>query len=268
MAKIYLDAGHGGTDPGATGNGLREKDLTLKIAKYTRDHLQANYDNASIRMSRTNDKTLSLSQRTKDANKWGADVFVSIHINAFNKKASGYEDFIHTRTQASTPKLQNAIHAEVSKVFSRYPNRGKKRANFHVLRESKMPAVLTECLFIDNPQDARFLKSDSNLKKIGEAHAKGIAKHLKLKKKATPKPRPSTNNSSGGLYYVQIGAFSKKANADALVKQAKREGYKDAYAKLEGGLYKVQLGAFSNKKNADNLAAQVKKDGFNVYVAR
>ncbi len=82
MVKVYIDPGHGGTDPGAVANGLKEKDLTLKIAKYTRDYLQDNYKGVSIKMSRTGDTYPSLTQRTNEANKWGADVFVSIHINA------------------------------------------------------------------------------------------------------------------------------------------------------------------------------------------
>lgn len=266
MAKIYLDPGHGGTDPGATGHGLKEKDLTLTIAKYARDYLQDNYEDAQVRMSRTTDKTVSLTARTNDANKWGADIFVSEHINAFNGTAKGYEDFIFNKLNNSSDaaKLQDAIHKEVSPLFD--TNRGQKKANFHVLRETAMPAVLTESGFIDNKADANFLSKDSNLKKIGEAHAKGIAAYLGLKKKSTSKPKPS-QKTSGGLYYVQIGAFSKKSNADSLTARAKRSGF-DAFVKHEGGLYKVQLGAFSDKKNADSLAARAKRAGYNVYVAQ
>src|SRR5690625_1680462 len=109
MAKIFLDPGHGGSDPGAIANGLREKDLTLKIARYTRDYLRSNYENAIVRMSRTTDKTLSLTQRTNDANRWSADLFVSVHINAHNGTAYGYEDFIFNGPVSSnTHKLQDA----------------------------------------------------------------------------------------------------------------------------------------------------------------
>ena len=194
--KIYLDAGHGGTDPGATGHGLREKDLTLKIALYTRDYLNGNYSGHAVRMSRTTDTTSSLRWRTPDANAWGAKILVSIHINAFNGKAVGYEDFRFNRLSggSNAGKLQNAIHAEVSKHFSF--NRGKKSANFHMLRESRAAAVLTESGFIDNKRDADFLKLDRNLEKLGEAHAVGIAKYLGLKRKsgtsAPSKPASST----------------------------------------------------------------------------
>lgn len=278
--KVYLDPGHGGTDPGAVGNGLREKDLTLKISNYTRDYLLNNYQDVQVRMSRTTDTFVSLANRTKDANNWGADVLVSVHINAATSSATGYEDFIwNGKVGQNTIDLQNTIHAEMVKVFKNFRNRGKKRANFHMLRESRMPAILPEFLFITNMNDAAFLKSDSNLQLIAKHLAIGIAKHLNLKQKAQKSNVSSSNSgssssgSSGGgnvgtrLYYVQIGAFSVKANADNLLAKVKKSGYNQAYIKKEGNLYKVQVGAFSVKANADRLAAELKKKGFGVYIA-
>lgn len=69
--KIYLDPGHGGSDPGATGNGLQEKDVTLAIALKINEILLKEYDNAETRLSRTTDKTVTLQERTDDANSWG-----------------------------------------------------------------------------------------------------------------------------------------------------------------------------------------------------
>ncbi len=99
MAKIYLDPGHGGTDPGAQGNGLQEKNVTLAIALKVRDILNRDYEGHTIRMSRSSDVTVSLPQRTNDANSWGADYFVSIHINAGG--GTGYEDFIYNGSVSS-----------------------------------------------------------------------------------------------------------------------------------------------------------------------
>lgn len=194
MAKLYLDAGHGGSDSGASGHGMKEKDLVLKIAKYTRDYLQSNYKGVSIRMSRTGDTYPTLTERTNDANSWGADAFVSIHNNAFNGSANGYEDFIFNGNVSSkTKSLQNAMHNEIAPLFN--TNRGKKTANLAVLRQTSMPAVLTENGFIDNKADADYLKKDSNLKKLGEAHAKGIAVFFGLAKGSS---KPSGSGSSGG----------------------------------------------------------------------
>ncbi|WP_060210477.1 glucosaminidase domain-containing protein [Sporosarcina koreensis] len=90
MIKIFIDPGHGGTDPGATGNGLKEKDLTLAISKRIESLLKG-YDGVQVRLSRTSDQTLSLKQRTDMANNWGANYLLSVHINAGGGK--GYEDF-------------------------------------------------------------------------------------------------------------------------------------------------------------------------------
>lgn len=187
--KIFIDAGHGGSDPGAVGNGLREKDLTLAIALETRKVLENEYTGHSIKMSRTTDKTLSLSQRTNAANAWGAHFFLSIHINAGG--GTGFESFRYVQKgSATTMSVQKAVHSAVLSA-SGWRDRGQKWANFHVLRVSKMPAILTENGFIDSAADAKKLKDSALVKKIGRAHAEGVAKALGLKKKASaPKPTP------------------------------------------------------------------------------
>lgn len=195
MVKIYLDAGHGGSDPGATGNGLREKDLTLDIASRIKKHLDDNYSGHTIKMSRTTDTTVSLAQRTNDANRWGEDFFLSVHINAGG--GTGYEDYIYNglSNSSKTAKLRDTIHAEIIKAIGSVTNRGKKKANFHVLRESKMAAILTENLFIDTKADADKLKSSSFLNKVAKGHAVGLAKALGLKKKSKPNKKPSKANA-------------------------------------------------------------------------
>lgn len=209
MAKVYIDPGHGGSDPGAVANGLKEKDLTLKIAKYARTYLEDKYKNVSVRMSRTGDTYPSLSARASDANRWGADVFVSIHINAGG--GVGYEDYIYNgNVSSNTKKLQDTIHKEVAPLFTK--DRGKKRANFAVLRKTKMPAILPECGFIDNKTDAAFLKKNSNLKKLGEAIAKGIAKYLGLEK-GSSKPKKSSKKKSSGSNSKSISKMADEVIA-------------------------------------------------------
>lgn len=179
MAKIYLDPGHGGNDPGAVGNGLQEKDVTLAIALKVRNYLNTNYSGHSIRMSRTTDTAVSLAQRTNDANNWGADYFVSIHINAGG--GTGYEDYIHSNLadSSTTAQYRNLMHEEIMKQVD-FRNRGKKKANFHVLRESAMSAILTENGFIDTVADANKLKSDAYLNRIALGYANGIARVFNL----------------------------------------------------------------------------------------
>src|SRR5699024_1067294 len=133
--KLYLDPGHGGSDNGASGNGLKEKDINLDIASQIRSILNSDYENVEVRMSRTNDSTVSLSQRTNEANDWGADYFLSIHCNAFDGTAQGYEDYIHSSLSNSskTAKYQDTLHADIVKV-NHVTDRGRKKANIHVLR--------------------------------------------------------------------------------------------------------------------------------------
>src|SRR5690625_3311146 len=194
MTKIYIDAGHGGSDPGAVANGLREKDLTLDIAKRIKKYLDDNYTGHTIRMSRTTDKTMSLKQRTDDANRWGADFFLSVHINAGG--GTGFESFIHDslRDRSNTAKLRSTIHDAIMKELSVWRDRGKKKMNLHVLRESKMSAMLTENGFIDTSSDVDRLKSNTFLDKIAKGHAVGLAKAFKLKKKSTSSSKPSKTN--------------------------------------------------------------------------
>ncbi|WP_137789144.1 N-acetylmuramoyl-L-alanine amidase [Bacillus sp. E(2018)] len=181
MVKIFIDPGHGGTDPGGVANNLTEKALTLKIGLRIRDILLAEYSNVSVLMSRTSDVTKSLTERTDAANAWGADFFLSVHTNAGG--GTGYEDYIYTGSTAPTTTYQDFVHAEILKTVN-FSDRGKKEANFHVLRESNMPALLTENGFIDNVNDANKLKTTSFLENIARGHVTGIVKCFNLPKKA------------------------------------------------------------------------------------
>lgn len=261
--KIFIDPGHGGSDPGAVGNGLKEKDLTLAIALECRRVLANEYTGHLIKMSRTSDKTVSLKQRTDMANAWGADFFLSIHINAGG--GTGFESYRWVQKGSSTTMaVQKAVHAAVLKV-SGWRDRGQKWANFHVLRESNPPAILTENGFIDTAADAKKLKDSAFIKKLGRAHAEGLAKALGLKKKATaPKPAP-TPPSSAAKYRVQAGAFKEKKNADKRMAELKKKGF-ESFAVKEGSLYRVQAGAFKEKKNAEARASAIRKAGFEAVV--
>jgi len=180
MVKIYIDPGHGGSDSGSSGNDLLEKDITLKIALSVRDELN-NYEDVSVKLSRTTDKTVSLSERTNEANQWGADYFLSIHLNA--GKGTGFESYIHSSLSSSskTAKRRSKIHEEVMNT-NQLKDRGKKSDNLHVLRETQMSAVLTENGFIDTKADADLLKKEAYIRKVAKGHAKGIASMFSLNK--------------------------------------------------------------------------------------
>jgi N-acetylmuramoyl-L-alanine amidase len=181
MVRIVLDAGHGGTDSGAVGNGLREKDLTLNIVKKIGDMLK-DYEGVEIIYTRTNDRFIELSERAAIANRAKADFFLSVHINAGG--GTGFESYIFNgNVSAKTIAYQNVIHGEIVRAIGNVTDRGKKRANYAVLRLTNMPAILTENLFIDNPNDAAKLKSEQFLLQIAHGHVQGIVKAFGLKKK-------------------------------------------------------------------------------------
>lgn len=174
--KVYIDAGHGGADPGALGNGLRETDLNLKIAKKIKNKLEKK--NIDIKMTREKEETISLYERAEMANKYGADVFVSIHQNSFTaNSAYGIETYYH-RDKNIYKNYAEGIQNSIIKNTSGF-NRGTKTANFVVLRETNMPSALVECGFITNVNEAKKLNTDAYQEKIASAVADSIYNYLK-----------------------------------------------------------------------------------------
>ena len=157
LKKIFIDPGHGGNDSGAVGNGLREKDISLSIAKKLGDILvRKGYQ---IKYSRDTDTFIALGERANIANKWGADLFLSIHCNAHSDiSANGTECYTYSKSNSSTKDLSRCISSSISNKLE-IRNRGHKEANFAVLRLSNMSAVLIEVAFISNKDDANKLNS-------------------------------------------------------------------------------------------------------------
>ncbi len=180
MPIIVLDPGHGGTDPGAIGNGLQEKDLTLDIGLKVQKVLEDNFI-VAVRLTRETDVYAGLSERADYANGLGAAYFVSLHHNAGG--GTGFESFIYPGSAASeTGRRQDVLHGEMMNFYSTYGlrDRGQKEANFSVLRETAMPAILLENLFIDSVNDTNLLKDPIFLTGLANAIAAGIAKALNL----------------------------------------------------------------------------------------
>lgn len=175
VTKIFLDPGHGAHDPGGIGFGLREKDVVLDIGLKTANYLRSNYYDVEVKLSRTTDKFVTLGNRSKMANEWGADYFVSLHTNAHNGSANGFESFIYNGgVSQDTINRQKDIHNYLMKRMN-VLDRGMKRANFSVLRNSKMPAILLEYLFIDNYANNQLLSSTSYRSTLAKITAEAIA---------------------------------------------------------------------------------------------
>jgi N-acetylmuramoyl-L-alanine amidase len=197
MVKIFIDPGHGGADTGAEGNGLFEKDITLSIATRIRDILQNEYQNASVKMSRTGDQTVSLKERTDMANTWGADFYLSVHINSGG--GTGYEDYIYIKisNNSRTAEIQRIVHSEVLKLNG-LSDRGIKKADFHVVRESLMPAMLSENGFIDTASDAAKMKDSNWIENVARGHVNGLARAFSLQKNNNSTPVASSAPKTGG----------------------------------------------------------------------
>ncbi len=188
MAKIFIDPGHGKHDPGAVGKRSNEKDNVLKVGLRLKTLLES--AGHTVKMSRSTDVFVTLSDRAKMANNWGAEYFVSLHNNSATAvSATGFETFIFDgAVSAATSKLQTAIHnAIASKIGIR--DRGMKRQNLAVLRESAMPAVLIEYAFISNAGDENILIN--KVMQMAQWTAEGITAYAGgTVKPAATKPSP------------------------------------------------------------------------------
>lgn len=178
---IMLDAGHGGTDPGALGKldgeTINEKDLTLSITKKVKAILDSyGYKTA---MTRTGDTLPSLAERPQMANQMGCAMFVSIHINsATSPDAYGTEVYYSDENNGqkynmiSQELAENVLETMIKKMGSY--NRGVRMANWAVTRRSNMPAILIEVGFISNENELRKMVSSSYQDKIATGIAEGI----------------------------------------------------------------------------------------------
>jgi N-acetylmuramoyl-L-alanine amidase len=149
------------------------------------DFLDRNYDNLEMMITRATDVFVSLKDRTDAANAWGADFFLSIHCNASpNGNASGFSSYSYVNANDQTRAAQNVIHNEIVKMIPDMKDLGQLKGDFHVVRQSKMLALLTENGFISNAQDAQKLRSQDFIRRVAEGHARGLASFLGLKPKA------------------------------------------------------------------------------------
>ncbi len=204
---VALDPGHGGTDPGASNAsyGANEKDLCLKIAQYAKEELEQ-YNGVKVVMTRNSDVTLSsLQERVNIAKNQGANLFVSIHLNAANGNAYGAEvyypnDNLNASIGAQGEQAASKILSEITKlgltnrgikirntVYDKYSD-GSLQDYYGIIRYSKLagfPGIIVEHAFIDNNSDyEKYLNTDAKLKKLGIADATGIANYLGLSKES------------------------------------------------------------------------------------
>lgn len=170
---VYLDPGHGGTDPGASGNGIIEKNLVLDIANRLREKLESN--GIKVIMSRTSDVYVSIADRANNANNVNPNLFISIHINSAGAtSALGIETF-YTKSidKPLADALQNKLVSYTGAV-----NRGSKWDEYYVTKNTNMPASLVELGFLSNVNEANNLKNTGYQTKLVNAMLDGTLYYL------------------------------------------------------------------------------------------
>lgn len=179
---LVLDAGHGGMDSGATGNGYREKNMTLSILLGAK-RMFDNDSRFKVYYTRTSDSYPSLTDRSNLANNYDADLFVSIHINSASASAHGTETLYNSSRNTVTAK-DGMTSRELASYIQRavvsttgFTNRGlKNRTDLSVLNRTKMPACLIEYGFISNTKEAR--EMNANTTRYGQELYQAIVGYL------------------------------------------------------------------------------------------
>ncbi|NQH40985.1 N-acetylmuramoyl-L-alanine amidase [Streptococcus suis] len=189
---VYIDPGHGGADSGASYGGVHEKNLAMNVANKLKANLLALGIN--VLMTRTGDYNVDyVTERSRMVNSSNADLFISLHFNATGAgttTARGIETYWYQSNPSYPSKINQAYHNNPTRLAESQTlanqiqssliketgayNRGVKRETFAVLRETKIPAVLVEMGFMDNPSELQVIKQDSYQTKLAKALADGI----------------------------------------------------------------------------------------------
>jgi len=293
MVKIVLDAGHGMNTQGKrTPVGEREWSFNNQVVVAAINRLN-DYENVEI--LRVDDpsgvKDVPLSTRTNTANSFNGEIYVSCHHNAYTGKWgswTGVETYTYDGNQANpnSVALAKIIHPLIVDAMG-LRDRGLKKQNFHVLRETDMPAILIEGGFMDSLIDIKVLRDGAKLRAQGEAIADGIAIYFGLKLKKSLKDYLSIGDTGLAVKLLQenLNLAGYKLNIDSSfgpVTEKTVKTFQTAHKLTADGLYgpltksklesivkaskdimyKVQLGAFREKKNAEQLAIELEQKGY------
>lgn len=230
MFKICIDSGHGiNTSGKRTPDGsMREFEFNNAVGKEVKILLDGYQDVLVIFSHDPSGKVdVPLKERTDLANAKKVDVFVSIHANASGSNwsdARGIETFVYKTNPKESRKLAEKVQARLI-ADTGLKDRGVKTADFHVLRETKMDAILIECGFMSNKEEAKLLKSSMYRSKVAHSIVRALASHYNLKAKEpqeTPVNKPSSDNK---VYTVQVGAFKDKKYAEKMIEDLHKKGF-------------------------------------------
>lgn len=292
--RIALDAGHGGSDPGAVYKGRQEKDDTLDLTLAVGDILKKN--GIDVYYTRTTDEYETPFKKATDANNSGADLFVSIHRNSSENpnQYSGVETLVYSDTGLKAEVARNINNQLEDAGFK---NLGvDERKNLVVLKRTKMPAVLVEAGFINNDKDNYLF--DEEFDSIAQAIADGILESIPSGRPGNTTSNKSNrtdnnnnssnnsnnNNSSNGQMNNSGIAASASIDSTAMVNSIPPDNEvfsvpvsssnimpqcpcdNNDYDTENEALYRVQVGAYRNKDNADRMLNSLLMDGFPAFI--
>lgn len=292
--RIALDAGHGGSDPGAVYKGRQEKDDTLDLTLAVGDILKKN--GIDVYYTRTTDEYETPFKKATDANNSGADLFVSIHRNSSENpnQYSGVETLVYSDTGLKAEVARNINNQLEDAGFK---NLGvDERKNLVVLKRTKMPAVLVEAGFINNDKDNYLF--DEEFDSIAQAIADGILESIPSGRPGNTTSNKSNrtdnnnnssnnsnnNNSSNGQMNNSGRAASASIDSTAMVNSIPPDNEvfsvpvsssnimpqcpcdNNDYDTENEALYRVQVGAYRNKDNSDRMLNSLLMDGFPAFI--
>lgn len=292
--RIALDAGHGGSDPGAVYKGRQEKDDTLDLTLAVGDILKKN--GIDVYYTRTTDEYETPFKKATDANNSGANLFVSIHRNSSENpnQYSGVETLVYSDTGLKAEVARNINNQLEDAGFK---NLGvDERKNLVVLKRTKMPAVLVEAGFINNDKDNYLF--DEEFDSIAQAIADGILESIPSGRPGNTTSNKSNrtdnnnnssnnsnnNNSSNGQMNNSGRAASASIDSTAMVNSIPPDNEvfsvpvsssnimpqcpcdNNDYDTENEALYRVQVGAYRNKDNADRMLNSLLMDGFPAFI--
>ena len=219
MAKVFIGVGHGGIDPGAVANGLKEKEINLTIALACRDELERH--GVETKVSRTADDDETLTEKIGESNAFAPDLTMDIHNNAGG--GDGAEVF-YSVTGSGKALAENILEEFVaigqnSRGAKTKPN-SKGLDGFIFIRNTNAPAVLIECAFLDNTKDVQIIDTVAEQQKFGVAIAKSVLKTLGIAWKEEVK-----QEATDVWYRCQVGAFRDRKNAEAMLQKLKAAGF-------------------------------------------
>lgn len=248
---IMLDAGHGGSDPGAVFEGRQEKDDALKLAMAVGDILKAN--GVNVLYTRTSDIYQTPFEKARIANESGSDYFISFHRNSSPQanQYNGVEVLVYNKEGIKYEMAKNILGALGEVGFREIGV--KERPGLVVLRRTKMPAILVEAGFINSQQDNELF--DEKFSEIARGIAEAILGTLD----------EETAQDQEQYYRVQIGAFRNRENADRLLYDLLDNGY-PAFLLYDDGLFKVQAGAFQQIGNAIRMEQRLRNAGYSTVI--